>query len=105
MKNISHEHNGWTAHFVNPITSVKTYLGRMESEEDAIDLLSTAEISFYSGHKYLLPKGITIRKNDFFVLVISIPNYSKLKNVHLGSFKLLEEAKERKLLIISKLID
>jgi len=105
MKYISFEHNAYVSIFKNPVTGDKTYIGRSETEDAAIDLLSTAEIAFYTKHPRLLPKGVTIYKNDCFVLTISIPHYSKLKKIHLGSFKLIERCKQRKIEIISKLID
>ena len=105
MKYISFEHGSHVARFKNPITGEKTYVGNFWTEKEAIDLLSTVEIAFYVKHPELLPKGVTVFKNDCFVLTISIPHYSKSKKVHLGSFKLIEQCKERKLDIISKLID
>lgn len=93
----------WYARFYNPITRELENLGS-GTYEQALDLYSMKQISFYLEHKYLLPKSIFIDRNMFKVGFNVKRKYGSHthKHVYVGLYKTLELAlKAREEIILS----
>jgi len=99
----------YLARFYNPITYQTENLG-YGTEEECIEIYINKQVEFYNQHKYLLPKsiGLTLASNGkyYFKLGFNITQkYGKNKFIHIGTYKILQEAVEAKQKLVNIIID
>jgi hypothetical protein len=92
-------------HFYNQITIKTDYIDSYEDAKAAEKEANKLDIDFYSKHPTLLPKGVSVYKNNFRLIVKGKLVTSSKKNFYIGSAKTLKEIKEIKLNVIRCLFD
>ena len=91
--------------FYNQITIKTEFINTYEYAKEAEKEANKLDIDFYSKYPRLLPKGVSIFRNNFRLIVkVKLVTSSK-KNFYIGSAKTLREIKDIKLTVIKCLFD
>ena len=92
-------------HFYNQITINTEFINSYEDSKEAEKEANKLDIDFYSKYPRLLPKGVSVYKDNFRLIVKGKLVSSSKKNFYVGSTKTLKEIKEIKLNVIKCLFD
>jgi hypothetical protein len=92
-------------HFYNQITINTEFINSYEDSKEAEKEANKLDIDFYSKYPRLLPKGVSVYKDNFRLIVKGKLVSSSKKNFYVGSAKTLKEIKEIKLNVIKCLFD
>lgn len=105
MKYVYKQKNGtYFVQWAIPGANSLAYLGIAKNEEEAKELLNSAQFKFYTSHSYLLPKAVGVRR-DTKTFTLSIVNPATKKTVSFGAlYKTIEEVETARWKILEKLI-
>ena len=96
---------GFSLKFYNEITQNIDYIGFYADEKEVLKKANEIDIKYYKKYPRLLPKGVSINRNNFQLSVKGDLVTSGKKNVLVGSAKTLKEIRKTKLNVIKCLFD
>jgi hypothetical protein len=96
---------GFSLKFYNEITQNIDYIGFYADEKEVLKKANDIDIKYYKKYPRLLPKGVSINRNNFQLSVKGNLVTSGKKNILVGSAKTLKEIRKTKLNVIKCLFD